>query len=459
VERRLARQLVLGAGLTTVALVVRLRWMPLERHRFKGHELQYLEVFQQRWQEPWSARVVAPLGALYQLLGQVSQDPRLLMGIAVAAGLLSIAALCALTWRLAGEKAAWLAGLLLTLHGGHAFWSTSIYHVIHPQLLLLAACALLCFRGWAACAGAAVCFGLAAGMRPELMACLPALALLAWARPLRQRLTMLGCATALALLTAWPLLAPGAHAEGLLEDAPRALAANLRQLRFLAPWASPWILGAAILLAVPGLKRWPRAGRFFALLGGGSYLGAACFADMGFRHVLPAVAALCALQACGLVAALDWAGARGTRKQAMRALALLALAPPLVHLADVARRYYASTPEFMLELTAAAQGRELEILPHGTCRRVSEEHRMPGQRGISHLQAAPGEQCLFWVEDLSHQQWTSLATRDRALRMHALYELEPLGLHRQGREGGQPRMIWGVVRRKALWRSLGFDGL
>ncbi len=447
-----------GAALAILALWVRAAWIPLfSRHVFLAHEGDYLLAFQGSWQGGWSTRLVPALGLLYRGLGQLSQAPELLLILALATGLGSIFLLVALCRRHAGPAAGWIAGGLLALHGGHAFWSGSPFHVIHPLSLVLAALVLAGTPSGLATAASGLAFGVGCGMRPELLAALPAVLVLLGSRRLAPLATWLSAAAVPLALSWLPLAAEGAHPVGLLQDAPRALASNLVFLAPLSPWNSAWALLPALALAGVGCWRWRRLGLAMGLLGLCTWLTSCCFADLGSRHALAAAVALCALQALGLVALWETAG-QGALRLGVGLLGLLLVGRMLADCADWARRYYADPARLTEELHAAAQGRQADATRLVGCIQVSEETGMPGQRRSSHLELQGTTACLLWQEQLHHLRRTSLGRRDRALRMHTLYRLQALGLHQPPRQEDAMTVLWRLQDRKPWWCSLGLLG-
>ena len=448
--------LACGALVLALALWVRLEWLPVgQRHVFDGHEAEYLDLFLGRSTPSWSTRMVPPLGLLYQGLGALSHDPRLLIATSALAGLTSIAAIMDMVRRQVGVAGALLTGLLLALYGNHAFWCSSAYPVIMPFALLVSGLWLLSARRVAAWLPASFCLSLAIGMRPELALSLPATFFWRGQRWGGWWLLWVLATSAMAAVITWPLLQPGAHPSGLWQTAPLALAANLRSLDYLAPWSSTATLALGVLLGLAAAIRWRRAATGWAALAVSTYLPACAFADSGFRHALTAGAALCVLSALGLVALATPTGPRGPRHHGSRALAaLLGLLCLVLLISDTSRlaaRYYAPAAAIHAELAALAPT-VYDDSGFAGCRWITEEPPLPDQELPSHLTLHRFDGCLLWGEEFWHRSWTSRGLLDRGLRMHALYRMEPLALRVWREDPGRPaRLVWRLTGRRAAW--------
>ena len=430
---------LLGIG----ALAVRLLWMPVGRHEFEGHEREYLQVFQGSWDGPWSTRVLPSLGTLYRGLGQLSDDPRLLLCVPLVCSLLSIAALVFLLARSADRRSAWLAGGAVVLYGNHAFWSTSAYHVMTPHALLLCGLALLTLAGWGATLGSAALVGAAIGMRAELAPCILAALLLSGGWSWARRLVWLGGAVAVALVSLWPLQHQGAHPEGLLEQVWLALPVNLQLLAYLAPWSNLFLLAGGLALGACAMRRQRRAALFLLALLACSFVTGAAFTDFGYRHALLGGVALCGLQGLGLAELWRWGRAGPRLRLLLPAAASLALLLMLaVDTQRIASWYYAPPEKVNAALKRANPERFPEERLAG-CREVSAEPPMPAQQQLTSFSVRGFDACLVWEEDAVYRRWSSLGIVDRGVRMHRSFRMQPLGLRRWPDEQGRPeRQIW-----------------
>ena len=436
-----AREIAAAGLIAALALLVRLAWIPVARHEFDGHEGEYLGVFLGSWSGAWSTRVVPLLGLLSRALGQLSQAPWLLVALAVLASLVGILCLC---------------GLALVLYGNQAFWSTSAYHVIHPQALLWLALYLATRGSLPAWLLSGLAFGLAVGMRPELAACLLPALLLARGRPWRHRLAWLGAAVLSAAPALLLLLRSGSHPQGLASHAGAALRQNLLLLDFLAPFDDlPLLLLCAALVGLAARRR-PRLSALLLGLVLLTWLPAAALADFGFRHALTAGSSLCALAAVGIAEAWRLAGSRpGWPGRAWRLAAGLAALALLLGLAadtaQLASSYYAPAAPLTAALRAhnprPIQG--ADPLLDG-CQNVSEEPPIPGQLEPPQLELEPGfTGCVLWEEEYQHRRWSSRGVHDRGLRMHRLYRRQPLGMRRWPEDPGRPeRQVWRLLGRR-----------
>jgi hypothetical protein len=281
-------------------------------------------------------------------------------------------------------------GAALALSPVHVFWSASAYNVAIPQALVVGGLALGRWRG-------AACFAVACALRLELVLLAPAFVLLG-----RPRVAL----GALGALTAWPLL----EHTAALHPAGRVWWPNLRLTAFLGPLGEP--LG--LVLVALALTR--RSGRLVlaALWVHGT---AAAFDDYGYRHAL--FGGLC-------LAAAICTGTGWRRWLVLPALAWLAWG---TH--DVATRYYLPQEAFDASLPA--------LPPPPECHELMDDPLVE----TSHWQVrrSPPTGLSCWGEERIHRAWTSRSLHARALRMHALYELEPLGVLQLP---GGPRLVYGI---------------
>lgn len=360
-----------------VALILRTCGIPLWRHRFDGHELDYLAAFHgQDWLA--STRVYPLLAGLYQAIGTVVSDSRALIGINVLAGLVTVVAGGVWAKKRWGPTAGWMLAVLLALSPTHVFWSTSIYNVALPQALLVCALMLGRWRG-------SLCFAMACCLRMELALLLPVLWLLSDWR------VSLG---ALAAGLCWPLLTTAPHVTPPIE----ALSVNLWIPEFLGPLGST--LG--ILLVLLALQRHNITLVLAALWV--HFVGAA-FDDYGTRHALLGGLCLMAL----LATTTGW----------RRVLPLLAGTLFCAHLAKLHTTYH---------MTPAQFAADLPDLPHHTtlpkdCIEVLDDPLAAASHWRLRKAWPAGRLC--WGEERIHRAWTSRGLQDRRLRMHRTYDLNP----------------------------------
>lgn len=362
-----------GAGLTLIALGVRLGVFPVQAHRFDGHEADYLAAFQgQDWTA--STHLMPALAAPYQALGWLFDSSWALVGVNVVAGLVTVLAVAAWAHRRFGFQAGVVAGALVALAPEHAAWSLSAYNVAIPHALL--AVALWAGASRKPWAGLPL-YALACTMRVDLAFLAP---VVAWMAGWRTALGALGALAALPLMDTAPTLRP----------LGRVLPVNLWLVAFLGPALVPAILGVTRRTA-PLLV----AAAYVHLVG-------ACFDDYGARHALLGGVALIAVVA----------GQDDRRRWPIWGLAL---AWSAVSLVDVSQRYYVRSLPVP------------ELGPPPACDPILDDPIADG----SHWDAWPETPC--WGEEFIHHAWTSRGLHDRATRMHTAYDLEPIGVeHRPG---------------------------
>ncbi|MCB9761870.1 MAG: hypothetical protein H6739_18720 [Alphaproteobacteria bacterium] len=378
------------AAVFGLALAARTVGLPLERHVFDGHEADYLRVFQGA-PVPASTRLYPLLAGLYGALGRWTQDPAWLLRLNALAGALGASLGGVAIARRWGLRAGLCAAALLALSPPHVAWSGSAYNVMIPQALLLAAVAA---RG----AWGVPLYALACGMRVELALLAPAVALVAGWR------TALGAVGGLGV---WGLL-PTAPS---LRPLSLTLPANLQLTGMIGPLGSLWGL------ALAGLALQRRTRPLLAAAAW-THLIAAGFDDQGDRHLLFAGFALSGLIASG----------QGWR----RWLVLPALGLSLHGFWQLNMRYYADVDAFRATLP-------VEGPPPTDCVEILDDPLAP-QSHWRYRGAWP-EGRLCWGEEAIHHAWTSRGLHDRALRMKALYDPEPVGV--QELPGG-PRLIWAL---------------
>jgi len=372
------------AGVLLVALVVRVwlvewpRVLPPAEGRwpaggvFDGHERGYVLAFLGHPPDP-STQAWPALTALYRLLGLLSSDPRLLVGLSVLAGALAAAGVAVWTARRFGTVAGIWTGLLVAVLPEQAAWSTSAYNVVLPHALLVGA---LVARPW-------------------------------WARALfvAAAVSMRGEVALLTPWLGWPGLVGLPVAAGWLSwlhspdlgDPWLALRLNLPMLRYLGP--PVLLLG---LLALRERSTWPVLG--FALW---THISSAPFMDEGGRHLLAGGVAACVLVG---VAAARWRHLPG-------ALAFVGLSLATWHLRAAQR----TVPDLSSEAPPGPAPAD--------CVEVTEEPPIDGQPMPSHVGLWTGEveaDCVLWGETAAHRRWSSRGLHDRALRMRTLYRLQPV---------------------------------
>ena len=110
-----------------LALIVRLAVVPSwDRLAFEGHEALYLQAFR-GGDVPASTQAYPLLTALYRLLGWVSQEPLVMVGLSVIAGVAAVLGAAVWIGRWIGPTAGIWAGVLVALLPEHAAWSTSSF--------------------------------------------------------------------------------------------------------------------------------------------------------------------------------------------------------------------------------------------------------------------------------------------------------------------------------------------
>jgi len=363
--------------LAGVALLLRTCGIPLWRHRFDGHELEYLAAFQgESWQA--STRVYPLLAGFYQALGQVFSDPRLLVGINVLAGLVTVLAGGHWARKRWGASAGWMLAALLALSPTHAFWSTSIYNVALPQALLV------CGIAWGGWRGG-LCFALACCLRIELALLLPVVWMLSdW----QVSLGALGGALS------WPLMSTAPNVISPTE----ALSVNFWLPEYLGPLGAC----AGLFLVVLAIQKHNFTLVLAALW---VHLVGASFDDYGTRHAL--LGGLC------LMALL--ASTRGWRRlMPLLAASLFCANWPQMHSA-----YQMRPSQFEADLPEVPHVKHLP----SDCTEVLDDPLAEGSHWRLRQAWPTGRLC--WGEERIHRAWTSRGLQDRRLRMHRTYALKP----------------------------------
>lgn len=386
-------------GLFLGALWLRYSWMGEggARHRavdpgslrsvrqvFDGHERLYFAAFTGDPPDPSPQAWPAGLW-LWQAVGALGQDPRLLLAVSAVAGALGVVVLERWVRRERGARAGAWAGLLACLLPAHVVWSTSAVPVALAATLMLLGLTLR--SRW----GAVVAMVAATLLRPELAV----LGLLRGA---------LGLGPLLAGgLLLWGVGRPPGSPVGV------SVLGNALMVDFVAPFG-------LLLAALLGRWRRPWLGVCLAV---GVFAG---FADLGPRHLL-----LPGLLVCGL------AGAAVARWG--RWLGVLAVLSLVGELGDLRQAWHSPAPRPPLELP----GGVLPAAPPADCVEVSGEPPIPGQPIPSHL-TVPAGGCRVWGMAPEHTAWSSRGLRARARRMRRRYGGEVVAAEVPGQ--GRPWRVW-----------------
>jgi len=466
-------------AVAVLALVVRLFVIPAwSRHAFDGHEAEYWDIFRGVRALSRGGPVLYPsMQWFWATLGAVlPADPHVPVLVSALFGVGSVVALGVAVALLADGPAGVLAALVLALHPVHAAWSSSAYHVVHPYffatLSLLAVAALL-QRGAEGSArervglsmvlAASLALAVATRIEAGLYA-LPCVLLLFLSRaegalPWRQRLLALPALVTggvLALLAARPILFPG-QLPGTGDHAV-AFAGNVGILAYHAPFDTLPALLLVAAGALLALRRWPLPTVLLAVFAVGNHLLMATFDDYGDRHTLPAAWA---------IAWAIGAGSRAVPGQARRlgvALALGGLAVTASGLSPLRTTYYGPEERFLALLDSPPYDElprhPLErvatvVAPPGRCGWVAEDFRVARDPPRSHFNVldpveADGlrgpDGCLRWCADVQDWRWSSRGVRDRATRLHHLYETMPVGVVEDA-DSGFACVVWQLGRR------------
>ena len=363
--------------LATLALVVRLVAVPIERHRFEGHELDYLAAFSGQPWEP-STRTFPLLAEVYAVVGLLFSSPYSLVILNLVASLLTVAAAWWWAKKHLNETAAWMLAALLALSPTHAFWASSIYNVTLPQACLVLGIALGGWRGSAAVA-------IACNLRIELALFAPLILLLS------DRKVALGC---LGALFAWPLMDSAPHVVSPVV----ALPVNLGLPEMLGPLGTPVGL---LLLALAVQKH----NAHLAASAVAVHLIGSAFDDYGTRHGL--FGGLCAMAV--LASATGW-------RRMLAPLACLLFASHLQTL-----RAQVRMPQHHFNA-------QLPDLPHAQtlpadCHEILDDPLAERSHWRVRSDWPTGRVC--WGEERIHVAWTTRGLQDRRVRMHKTYTLTP----------------------------------
>jgi len=357
------------------AVVVRLGWMTSwSRLVFEGHESLYRDAFLGMSVRA-STQAYPVLTGFYGLLGQATDDARVLVVFSALVG--AAGAVGAAVWigRTVHPSAGMWTGLLVSVLPAHAAWSTSAYNVILPHTMLI--WAIVCRGRWAY-----LLVALAVSMRAETIFLAP----LAGVSGVAGGITGLGV-----------LLFTGIEFTQV-SSGTLAFDINWPMVTYLGP--------PALVLALAGLRT--SGGWKLLLIALWVHIIGSAFDDYGSRHALLGGVAL-----CGLIAS-----ARTMWIPAVAAVGLSAAT-------------WQTASEWNAPDDGAMAAEAVQMGPPlSGCVEVTEEPHVPGQALPSHARFFRGEldaNCVVWGEEFWHRSWSSRGLMDRAKRMQMLYRLQPVG--------------------------------
>jgi hypothetical protein len=432
------------------ALSVRLLWVPVRRHEYDGHEAEHLSWFLGERTPGAGDTLAYPLMQwwwwLWGLL--LPADERLPIFLSALVGALGVAIVAGGVGTLAGRRAGWLAGILLSLHPTHAAWSSSAYNVILPHTLGWLSVVLVLLwerREEPVLAYAAIAAGVlaCAGRMETIVYALPAALLIASSGRLREWLLPALIGTILTIAAALPVLGSGPLPGS--EERWSSLVLNLPILDFHAPLSGLLPLLCLALLSVGAWRRSPAVTTALLATVAANHVLMSTFSDYGARHTLPA---LLALGWCGGVGALAL-GRVGLVCWGVLAVLLCG------GMADLRERYYASEEAFEAELSQApwASLPRIAARPGVSegCGWIAEDERVSVDPARSHfnlLDAAEvaslrGEGgCLYWCADIQDWRWSSRGVRSRARRLERMYVLRPTAVVVEQSSGYSCLVMW-----------------
>ncbi|MEC9389166.1 MAG: hypothetical protein VX944_03760 [Myxococcota bacterium] len=425
-----------------VALAVRCVWIPAwTGHVFDGHEAEYWDLFRGMKAPTRGGTVMVPaMQWFWWGLGQVlPESERVVVGLMAAVGVASIGLSAGAIGRLAGERAGWIAGLLLVVHGAHAAWSSSAYNVMLPHFfsavaLYGAASSIRGHRGpWRSLVVLSVALSMALRMDTGTIGLAVALLILlvrtdgasVLGRLREWWLPGLACVV-LTAACIWPMVWPGA----LPGSGERALSFSTNAL-FVAPYHpynQPLMAAALAAAALFALRRHSPVAVALLFWVGAHHGLMATFDDFGERHALVTAPAIAGLAGMGLSAMgpIGW----------VVTAAMIGLSG--ADLGDTAGRYYGSEDRFVAKLGAEPYGSlprvEWTGSPPDDCGWVAEDQRVAARPIASHFNLLRPEEaaqlrgsdgCLKWCVDVQDWRWSSRGVRDRALRLAHLFVLTP----------------------------------
>lgn len=421
------------AVVVLVALLASAVLMPLSRQLIEGHEAEYLDIaLGQRGVDAGNAARLPAMQWLMWALGQIWPSAGWVRAWALGAGALGCVAWTAALERLAGRGVGLCAGLTLALWGNLAAWSSSAYNVVYPFACISASLwglSLLIDGEDPLGAGliAGVFGGLAVALRVDSLAVAPIGALLLLIqRPVSPGRWAPGLALGAGIAGVSLLALQGGEIPGQGE-----LWSSFRMNRLLLVYFEPfqrlWVLPAVLIGAGLALKAdWRRFGPVL-LLAPFLHLSFSAFNDYGSRHLLAAGLALSAAVAFCVRERWAWPAL------AMAGLGLMA------SLWDTRVRFYAE--EDALAQAVDPTLPEWRVDELGRCALITEDERIQGpHRTLSHfnlwdpqeladLQAQHG--CVYWLMGVQDYRWSSLAVRDRALRIERAFEAEAVAVVKQ----------------------------
>ncbi len=433
-------------ALFVCAAFLRLFCLPDDRHRWEGHEAAYLTCLGGECSGADDGQNVALMRGLARVVGVVSQEPQALQFVAILIGWLCLLAVMAWVVRTVDLAAAFCVGALLCVWGEHLAWSGAYYQVLLPHLLIWSALAVWTYsKLWSAPVGALL-MALGLACRVELIA----IAILAplWVGKRAKTKVWIGCWSCGLLLGAGLNPAVGGQStvvESALPFVGEAWLAQVFWLDFAGPWAYPPVV---LLLVYGSWQLWPKRSRVVvavwltALM---THITGAAFVDWGYRHGLSVGFAFAILLAIAVRDGLREAGLR-------RAVAILMLHSALVVLLFDAKglydRYYAMDG-MAVEPRGDMWPKLTDDSAFAGCRFLSEEPPVGGQPMPSHWLVDVNDGCWLWGEEFWHHIWTSRALAARGVRMHRLYNLEPVGVRRWPQDPGRPhRWVYRVDARR-----------
>ena len=414
-----------------VALLASAVVLPLSRIVIEGHEAEYLEILLgQRGLDAGDTARMPAMQCLLWGLGWLGVGQRGAQAVSLLFGGLACVSWSAALGRLAGRWVGLAAGLSLALWGNLAAWSSSVYNVVLPFFFVCLAFWALSLLldgeeplGAGLLAGAAA--GLAVSLRLDTVWVAPAgLLLVLLAKPRGWRRWMPGMLLGAGVALSSVLAVRGSGELPGSGEWSNSFAMNAALFVYFEPFQRLWVLPAVLIGLGLGLReRWRVALPLVVLLFS-AHFAMAGFNDYGSRHLLGAGLTLSAGLGLCLTRRLAWVPL---------AIAVLGLVSSLV---DMRLRFYASEDVFAQALNSELPRWSLQDL--GGCALISEDTRIAqeGQQ-LSHfnlwdadeladLQAQHG--CVLWLMGVQDYRWSSLAVRDRALRVGRLYELEPLAV-------------------------------
>ncbi len=450
-------------GVFVLAMVLRLVVLPVfGRHQFDGHEAEYWDIFTGSRPLGRGGLVLYPSmqwfwWALGRVLPHTSAVPPVVSALIASCGVVVWADAFAILER---RSTGLFVGLLLSMLGAHAAWSSSAYNVAIPWFF--SAVFLWCIAGLGLHHRVPLQYLLLCGFSYVLsvstrldsgivgVAALPILFWSVQGAGVRRawmvrnlRIVPFFALTALWMCACiWPLLFPG-EIPGAGE---RALSFCINQdwLGPLFPGGAPlWVLTVScfVIFGAWSGPQWRFLGVLVSLLIATcvTHLVLSSFDDYADRHGLWVWFPLSAMLG------LCW-----TNMQRFRiAWALLPCALLVLLVSDLValrERFYGSEEAYLMKLEQDSRWRSLprwsvaEALldPTGeVCGWVGEDPRVaidPVRSHFNLLDPLEAESlrgpngCLRWCVDVQDWRWSSRGVRDRALRVAHLFAVEPVAV-------------------------------